>query len=84
MLSGDVATQQPAHPSCALLVQMFLFDLHKMGKRSSDNTLIDVPPSKRICKDEADGVDRLSSLSDELLLHILSFLPRLSLITCQR
>ena len=45
-----------------------------------------LPLSKRSRKDQekADLPDRLSSLSSELLLHILSFLPISSLNICQR
>ena len=55
-----------------------------MSKRRNDDGLTNNPLPKRIRTSEGDGVDRFSSLSDELLLQILSFLPRSSLITCQR
>ncbi|KAL1985568.1 hypothetical protein VTN96DRAFT_7788 [Rasamsonia emersonii] len=55
-----------------------------MSKRCRDDEQTDSPPSKRHCGGEVDRVDRLSSLSDEILLHILSFLPIPSLIVCQR
>lgn len=48
-----------------------------------DNAAIHAPPSKRPRTTGVRGVDRLSSLSDELLLHILSCLPIPSLIVCQ-
>ncbi|KAM5433339.1 hypothetical protein McanMca71_004157 [Microsporum canis] len=50
-----------------------------MLKRSLHEDSPDERPSKRTRQP-----DRLSSLSDELLLHVLSFLPIPSLITCQR
>lgn len=55
-----------------------------MSKRCRDDEQTDSPPSKRHRGGEVDRVDRLSSLSDEILLHILSFLPIPSLIVCQR
>jgi len=54
-----------------------------MSKRSGDE-LTESPPSKRLCVGKTDPTDRLSSLSDEILLHILSFLPIPSLAVCQR
>lgn len=54
-----------------------------MSKRSGDE-LTESPPSKRLRAGKADSTDRLSSLSDEILLHILSFLPISSLAICQR
>ncbi|KAF3483573.1 WD domain-containing protein [Arthroderma uncinatum] len=50
-----------------------------MLKRALHEDSPEEPPSKRIRQP-----DRLSSLSDELLLHVLSFLSIPSLITCQR
>ncbi|KAL1967244.1 hypothetical protein VTN77DRAFT_3290 [Rasamsonia byssochlamydoides] len=55
-----------------------------MSKRCRDDEQADSPPSKRHRGGEVDQVDRLSALSDEILLHILSFLPIPSLIVCQR
>ncbi|KAL2007154.1 hypothetical protein VTN00DRAFT_8592 [Thermoascus crustaceus] len=54
-----------------------------MSKRSGEE-LTELPPSKRLRAGKADSTDRLSSLSDEILLHILSFLPIPSLAVCQR
>ncbi|RWQ95087.1 F-box domain protein [Paecilomyces variotii] len=54
-----------------------------MSKRSRDNERTSSPAPKRL-RATADRTDRLSSLSDELLIQILSFLPIPSLITCQR
>ncbi|KAF7719209.1 Uncharacterized protein PECH_008261 [Penicillium ucsense] len=54
-----------------------------MPKRHLDDALVTQPPSKR--RDlKSTPPDRLSSLSDELLLQILSFLPISSLNICQR
>ncbi|KAJ5353659.1 hypothetical protein N7541_006223 [Penicillium brevicompactum] len=53
-----------------------------MSKRRRDCDLDS--PKKRIRAHEVGPVDRLSSLSNELLLHILSFLPVSSLNICQR
>ncbi|EFR03349.1 WD domain-containing protein [Nannizzia gypsea CBS 118893] len=50
-----------------------------MPKRCEYEDSPDEPPSKRTRLP-----DRLSALSDELLLHVLSFLSIPSLITCQR
>ncbi|KAL1955670.1 hypothetical protein VTO42DRAFT_8215 [Malbranchea cinnamomea] len=50
-------------------------------------TLEDPPEEQElraIKRVRTDQHDRLSSLSDEILLHILSFLPIPSLLTCQR
>ena len=55
-----------------------------MSKRRIDSEDSYSHPPKRPRTKEADGVDRLSPLSDELLLHILSCLPIPSLISCQR
>lgn len=56
-----------------------------MSKRSREDVQYhaDLPPLKRT-RNETDLPDRLSSLSSELILHILSFLPVSSLNTCQR
>lgn len=54
-----------------------------MSKRTRESPPIEeLPPTKR-ARSDADP-DRLSALSDEILLHILCFLPTPSLITCQR
>ncbi|KAL2787836.1 hypothetical protein BJX66DRAFT_271168 [Aspergillus keveii] len=55
-----------------------------MPKRRNDDELSRSGPAKRPHAIEAGTPDRLSSLSNEVLLHILSFLPIPSLITCQR
>ncbi|EEP78345.1 predicted protein [Uncinocarpus reesii 1704] len=53
-----------------------------MPKRAPDDQAPEGPPQKRSRR--STEPDRLSPLSDELALHILSFLPIRSLITCQR
>ncbi|WEW61839.1 hypothetical protein PRK78_007336 [Emydomyces testavorans] len=53
-----------------------------MPKRTQDDSISEEPPQKRTRRSVEP--DRLSALSDELALHILSFLPIRSLITCQR
>ncbi|KAL2809520.1 hypothetical protein BJX63DRAFT_353132 [Aspergillus granulosus] len=56
-----------------------------MPKRRNDDEPSNTGPTKRLRTTEArTSPDRLSSLSNEVLLHILSFLPIPSLITCQR
>ncbi|KAJ5231957.1 hypothetical protein N7468_004913 [Penicillium chermesinum] len=57
-----------------------------MAKRTRrDSTSYpDIPAPKRLRDVRAPPIDRLSSLSNELLLHILSFLPIESLNVCQR
>ncbi|KAG5203891.1 F-box domain protein [Trichophyton interdigitale] len=50
-----------------------------MAKRSEREDSLEEPPLKRTRQP-----DRLSALSDELLLHVLSFLSIPALITCQR
>ncbi|OAX80237.1 hypothetical protein ACJ72_05436 [Emergomyces africanus] len=57
-----------------------------MSKRRLDNVQAeDAPPEKRMRpNDDASKKDHLSRLSDELILHILSFLPTQSLSLCQR
>ncbi|KAL4941000.1 hypothetical protein BDV06DRAFT_10039 [Aspergillus oleicola] len=56
-----------------------------MSKRRIDGDLSKNPPPKRSRTNEAGNkTDRLSSLSNEILLHILSFLPIPALLTCQR
>ncbi|KAJ5576320.1 hypothetical protein N7535_003246 [Penicillium sp. DV-2018c] len=54
-----------------------------MPKRCADHSDSDIP-SKRIRTRNNVERDRLSGLSNELLLHILSFLPVSSLNVCQR
>ncbi|KAL4996147.1 hypothetical protein BDV10DRAFT_196114 [Aspergillus recurvatus] len=55
-----------------------------MFKRHHDE-LSDSPPLKRLrVTEDARQVDHISALSDEILLHILSFLPIPALLTCQR
>ncbi|KAJ5482440.1 hypothetical protein N7475_001252 [Penicillium sp. IBT 31633x] len=55
-----------------------------MSKRGRDYWISETS-QKRICTRNSVGpVDRLSRLSNELLLHILSFLPVSSLNVCQR
>ncbi|KAK2801075.1 hypothetical protein FQN50_007883 [Emmonsiellopsis sp. PD_5] len=44
----------------------------------------DAPPTKRMRPDKPASRDLLSGLSDELVLHILSFLPTQTLSLCQR
>ena len=55
-----------------------------MPKRHRDELETDLPPSKRHRDDPSSPADRLSSLSNELLLQIFSFLPVSSLNVCQR
>jgi hypothetical protein len=55
-----------------------------MSKRRRDDTQLGLPPTKRYRDTATSPLDRLSSLSDELLLHILSFLPISGLNVCQR
>ena len=55
-----------------------------MSKRPREDTHLDGSLAKRARDATMGRVDRLSSLSDELLLHILSFLPVSSLNVCQR
>ncbi|CAL5872287.1 uncharacterized protein PFLUO_LOCUS6548 [Penicillium psychrofluorescens] len=54
-----------------------------MLKRRREDPQPSVPPTKRARNAKTGSLDRLSSLSDELLLHILSFLPISSLNVCQ-
>ncbi|KAL3478013.1 hypothetical protein BJX99DRAFT_225323 [Aspergillus californicus] len=55
-----------------------------MSKRCQDDALSRSPPPKRQRTTSNDlETDNLSSLSNEILLHILSFLPTPSLLTCQ-
>ncbi|PYH33197.1 WD domain protein [Aspergillus neoniger CBS 115656] len=44
----------------------------------------DLPPPKRLRMTPNGHLDHISRLSDELLLHILSFLPLPSLLVCQQ
>jgi hypothetical protein len=55
-----------------------------MSKRRRDDAQFDLPSAKRYRDGVTSPLDRLSSLSDELLLHVLSFLPISSLNVCQR
>lgn len=57
-----------------------------MSKRTREDAVLDssIPAPKRIRDVQDYPVDRLSSLSNELLLNILSFLPIDSLNVCQR
>ena len=55
-----------------------------MTKRTWSGELVDCPPTKRFRLDKKTQPDILSSLSDEIILHILSFLSTPSLIICQR
>lgn len=74
----------PELPTTSLCITVMDYGHHKMPKRHHDD-LSDSPPPKRLrVAEEARQVDRLSSLSDEILLHILSFLPIPALLTCQR
>lgn len=54
-----------------------------MSKRRREDDTSDLPSAKRNRDLVTGPVDRLSSLSDELLLNILSFLPVSSLNVCQ-
>ncbi|PGG98529.1 hypothetical protein AJ79_08843 [Helicocarpus griseus UAMH5409] len=55
-----------------------------MSKRRLDDVSTNAPPEKRMRSDGPSKPDLLSRLSDELVLHILSFLPIQSLSLCQR
>ncbi|EEQ90558.1 F-box domain-containing protein [Blastomyces dermatitidis ER-3] len=56
-----------------------------MSKRRLDDVqTANAPPEKRVRADDSRKKDLLSGLSDELILHILSFLPTQSLSICQR
>ncbi|KAJ5595845.1 hypothetical protein N7450_002303 [Penicillium hetheringtonii] len=55
-----------------------------MSKRRRDSDESDASTRKRRRDSSAGSIDRLSCLSNELLLHILSFLPISSLSVCQR
>lgn len=55
-----------------------------MPKRSRKDDLSGTTPAKRPSGTRNGPIDRLSSLSDELLLNILSYLPISSLNVCQR
>ncbi|KAJ6186324.1 hypothetical protein N7519_007625 [Penicillium mononematosum] len=55
-----------------------------MSKRCRDHCDSDLPQKRTRTRDDIGPVDRLSGLSNELLLHILSFLPVSSLNVCQR
>jgi hypothetical protein len=53
-----------------------------MSKRVRDEDVLeDAPASKRI---RPSSVDRLSKLSDELILRVLSYLPVSQLVVCER
>ncbi|KAJ6159837.1 hypothetical protein N7497_004374 [Penicillium chrysogenum] len=55
-----------------------------MSKRCRDHCDSGLPQKRTRTRDDIGPVDRLSGLSNELLLHILSFLPVSSLNVCQR
>lgn len=55
-----------------------------MSKRFRESQSSDALPAKRARHSPEGPIDRLSSLSDELLLNILSYLPISSLNECQR
>ncbi|CAG8907339.1 unnamed protein product [Penicillium egyptiacum] len=55
-----------------------------MPKRCRDHSDSDIPQKRTRTRHDIGPVDRLSGLSNELLLHILSFLPVSSLNVCQR
>ncbi|KAF2836916.1 hypothetical protein M501DRAFT_986736 [Patellaria atrata CBS 101060] len=52
-----------------------------MAKRNLEEIPDSQPPAKRSC---SLSLDQISKLSDELLIHILSFVPVSTLIVCQR
>lgn len=53
----------------------------RMPKRRNVEVL---PPPKRLRMTPSGHLDHISTLSDELLLHILSFLPLPALLVCQQ
>ncbi|KAJ5959052.1 uncharacterized protein N7479_006202 [Penicillium vulpinum] len=55
-----------------------------MPKRCRENRDSDLPQKRIRARNDVGPLDRLSRLSNELLLHILSFLPISSLNVCQR
>ncbi|CAG7956905.1 unnamed protein product [Penicillium nalgiovense] len=55
-----------------------------MSKRWRDHCDSDLSQKRARTRADIESVDRLSGLSNELLLHILSFLPVSSLNVCQR
>ncbi|KAL4815949.1 hypothetical protein BDW67DRAFT_175992 [Aspergillus spinulosporus] len=55
-----------------------------MLKRHNDELTDSSPPKRLRVAEDMRQIDRISSLSDEILLHILSFLPIPALLTCQR
>ncbi|PYI04276.1 F-box domain protein [Aspergillus sclerotiicarbonarius CBS 121057] len=55
-----------------------------MSKRCHIDDPPVLPPPKRPRTIPRDHIDQISSLSDELLIHILSFLPIPSLLVCQQ
>lgn len=58
---------------------------YNMPKRHIEHDLLISPRPKRMRLNDADNLtDHLSSLSNEILLHILSFLPIPALLTCHR
>ena len=59
----------------------FLNSVLPTMKRPREEETVEDRPEKRL---RAPSVDRLSRLSDELLLRVLSFVPVPTLNTCQR
>jgi len=52
-----------------------------MAKRARNEGAVKEPDAKRL---RASSIDRLSRLSDELILRILSYVPVSQLVVCQR
>ena len=65
-----------------LILLRYTYETLAMSKRvRAEEALEDAPPSKRA---RPSSVDRLSKLSDELILRVLSYLSVSQLVVCQR
>lgn len=63
-------------------VRVILVIIHSMGKRARDEPVADEDRSSKRWRPSAP--DHLSSLSDELVLKVFSYLPVPQLVICQR
>lgn len=92
---GPSRYQNPGTPRRSLLPQsitvqsMFRPHLDSVAastmakrQRDGDGEIAREPPATK--RNKSSSPDRLSSLSDELLLKVLSFLPISQLVVCQR